>query len=137
MARDRRPEFSANSQFFIMFYPKFALDSNYTVFGRVIGGMDYVDAIERGEPPANPTKILQASLASQNKPLPVFPPQPVAPAQPAALTAPPSDEQSPAPEPSASPEPLPDTTPAPAAPTGRRHRRGGGMGGGMGGPYGQ
>ncbi|MCP6769974.1 hypothetical protein NL529_34510, partial [Klebsiella pneumoniae] len=40
----------------------------YTNFGRVIGGMGYVDAIERGEPPEHPTKILQASLASENKP---------------------------------------------------------------------
>jgi cyclophilin family peptidyl-prolyl cis-trans isomerase len=59
---------SANSQFFIVFYPRFSLDRNYTNFGRVISGMDAVDAIERGEPPANPTRILQASIASDNKP---------------------------------------------------------------------
>ena len=46
---------SANSQFFIVFYPRFSLDRNYTNFGRVIRGMDAVDAIERGEPPTNPT----------------------------------------------------------------------------------
>ena len=69
MARTNEPN-SANSQFFIVFYPRFALDYKYTVFGRVIAGMDQVDAIERGEPPANPTRILQASLASENKPRP-------------------------------------------------------------------
>src|SRR5688572_15820481 len=61
-------ENSANSQFFIVFYPRFSLDRRYTNFGRVIAGMDAVDAIERGEPPANPTRILQASVASDNKP---------------------------------------------------------------------
>jgi peptidylprolyl isomerase len=61
-------ENSANSQFFIVFYPRFSLDRRYTNFGRVISGMDGVDAIERGEPPANPTRILQASIASDNKP---------------------------------------------------------------------
>ena len=58
---------SANSQFFIVFYPRFSLDREYTNFGRVIAGMQYVDAIARGEPPANPTRILQASIASDNK----------------------------------------------------------------------
>ena len=67
MAR-AQDENSANSQFFIVFYPRFSLDRKYTNFGRVIGGMDGVDAIERGEPPANPTRILQASIASDNKP---------------------------------------------------------------------
>ncbi len=61
-------EDSANSQFFIMFYPRFTLDRRYTVFGRVIQGMDAVDAIEKGEPPANPTRILQASIAADNRP---------------------------------------------------------------------
>ena len=59
---------SANSQFFIVFYPRFALDRTYTNFGRVISNMTAVDAIERGEPPRNPTRILQASIASDNKP---------------------------------------------------------------------
>ena len=65
-------ENSANSQFFIVFYPRFSLDKRYTNFGRVIANMEGVDAITRGEPPANPTRILQASLASDNKPQ-VFP----------------------------------------------------------------
>ena len=62
-------EDSANSQFFIVFYPRFALDQQYTNFGRVISNMDAVDAINRGEPPANPDPY-PAGLASlrDNKP---------------------------------------------------------------------
>jgi peptidylprolyl isomerase len=67
MAR-AQSEDSANSQFFIVFYPHFSLDRNYTNFGRVIGNMAAVDAIQRGEPPENPTYIAQASLASEHKP---------------------------------------------------------------------
>ena len=70
MARSASPD-SANSQFFIVFYPRLNLDNNYTNFGRVISNMAAVDAIERGEPPANPTRILQASIAADNKPVPV------------------------------------------------------------------
>jgi len=70
---------SANSQFFIVFYPRFSLDKKYTVFGRVIDNMGAVDAIQRGEPPENPTRIVQASLASENKPMPTV----TAPAAPA------------------------------------------------------
>ncbi|MFN5245301.1 MAG: peptidylprolyl isomerase [Novosphingobium sp.] len=82
MARTDQPD-TANSQFFIVFSPRFALDHRYTNFGRVIAGMDYVDAIERGEPPANPTRILQASLLSEGKPRPAAP----AAAAPAAISA--------------------------------------------------
>lgn len=77
MARTNEPD-SANSQFFIVFYPRFALDRKYTVFGRVISGMEWVDKIQRGEPPQNPTKIVQASLASQNKVPPLVAPTPAA-----------------------------------------------------------
>ena len=80
MARTNEPN-SANSQFFIVFYPRFSLDHKYTIFGRVISGMQYVDAIQRGEPPANPTKIVQASLASENKAPPVAAPVVAAPAK--------------------------------------------------------
>jgi len=73
MAR-AQSEDSANSQFFINFYPRFALDKRYTNLGRVIRGMDGVDAITRGEPPQNPTRVLQASIAADNKPVPVPPP---------------------------------------------------------------
>jgi cyclophilin family peptidyl-prolyl cis-trans isomerase len=87
MARTASEKNSANSQFFIMFYPRFSLDRNYTNFGRVISGMDAVDAITRGEPPANPTVIVQASIAADNKPpkfeLPVQQPA----VQPPAITA--------------------------------------------------
>lgn len=72
MARTDEPN-SANSQFFIVFYPRSALDRKYTNFGRVIAGMDVVDKIVRGEPPARPTKIVQASIAADNKPAPVIP----------------------------------------------------------------
>jgi len=67
-------ENSANSQFFIVFYPRFSLDKRYTNFGRVIANMAAVDAINRGEPPQRPTRILQASMASDNKPQAVAPP---------------------------------------------------------------
>ncbi len=59
---------SANSQFFIVFQPRLALDKKYTVFGRVIDGMPYVDAIQRGEPPANPSRIVHAFIAADNPP---------------------------------------------------------------------
>ena len=71
MARTNEPD-TANSQFFICFQPRFSLDNKYTVFGRVTSGMQYVDAIERGEPPANPSKVLQASIAEDNAPPPAF-----------------------------------------------------------------
>jgi len=67
MAR-AQDENSANSQFFIVFYPRFSLDKRYTNLGRVIAGMDAVDQIERGEPPAHPTTIVQASIAADHKP---------------------------------------------------------------------
>ncbi len=72
MARTNEPD-TANSQFFIVFFPRFALDHKYTNFGRVISGMEYVDTIERGEPPAKPTKIVQASMLVDNKPRPAMP----------------------------------------------------------------
>jgi cyclophilin family peptidyl-prolyl cis-trans isomerase len=59
---------TANSQFYMIFQPRLSLDNKYTVFGRVLQGMQYVDAIERGEPPANPTRILHAYIASDNPP---------------------------------------------------------------------
>ena len=63
MARSQEED-SANSQFFIMFSPNMALWGKYTVFGRVIAGMDAVDAIAVGEPPAEPTKIVKATLGA-------------------------------------------------------------------------
>jgi len=63
MARTDDPD-SANSQFFIMFQPRSSLDDNYTVWGRVVRGMEHVDAIARGEPPAEPTQIVRMRVAA-------------------------------------------------------------------------
>lgn len=71
-AREGGNQDSANSQFFITFLPRFDLDRKYSVFGRVIGGMHYVDKIARGEPPANPDRILQASIAADGKREPIY-----------------------------------------------------------------
>jgi cyclophilin family peptidyl-prolyl cis-trans isomerase len=60
-ARTQDPD-TANSQFFIMFAPNPSLDNNYTVLGRVVSGMEAVDNIAPGEPPAQPTKIVRAHL---------------------------------------------------------------------------
>ena len=57
MARSSDPN-SANSQFFICFKPAPFLDRQYTVFGKVIEGMDLVDKIKRGEPAPDPDKII-------------------------------------------------------------------------------
>src|SRR4051812_37192699 len=65
-ARAENPD-SANSQFYIMLAPKLTLDGKYTVFGRVNGGMAFVDAIEKGEPPAQPSTILQASIEADHR----------------------------------------------------------------------
>lgn len=60
-ARTNEPD-TANSQFFITFVPYGSLDHHYTVIGRVISGMGAVDAIAPGEPPAEPTKIVRATI---------------------------------------------------------------------------
>jgi cyclophilin family peptidyl-prolyl cis-trans isomerase len=62
-ARTNSPD-TANSQFFIMYAPHPELDNNYTVMGRVVAGMDAVETIAVGEPPAEPTKIVRAYLGS-------------------------------------------------------------------------
>ncbi len=51
-----------NSQFFIVFADASFLDGQYTVFGKVASGMEFVDNITRGEPPANPDKIVSAKI---------------------------------------------------------------------------
>ncbi|HEY0270709.1 MAG TPA: peptidylprolyl isomerase [Sphingomonas sp.] len=100
-------ENSANSQFYIMFMPNLKLDRHYTVFGRVLSGMQYVDAIQRGEPPASATRVLRATIGDD----------------PAASTPPPL-----APPPTLAPAALPDQAPAslPSAPapakTGKKTR---------------
>ena len=63
MARAADPD-SADSQFFICFQESSWLDGQYTVWGQVTDGMDHVDAITRGEPPANPDKIEKAVIAA-------------------------------------------------------------------------
>ncbi len=63
---------SANSQFFIMFTPRLQMDREYTILGRVVGGMNFVDAIERGEPPAAPSRVVRASIGSDNIPPPTL-----------------------------------------------------------------
>lgn len=61
MARASDPD-SANSQFFIMFADGGFLDGQYTVWGEVTDGMDVVDKINKGEPPATPDKIVSMRL---------------------------------------------------------------------------
>ena len=67
MARAADDENSADSQFFIVFNRIPQLDNDYTVFGRVFGGMEFVDQINRGEPPLEPTKIVKIQVAADVK----------------------------------------------------------------------
>jgi peptidylprolyl isomerase len=62
MARSQDPN-SANSQFFIMFAPGDFLNGQYTVVGTVISGMEVVDAIAKGEPPATPDVMAKVTVA--------------------------------------------------------------------------
>ena len=64
MARSQNPN-SANSQFFICFKDASFLDSQYTVWGYVIEGMEFVDNIKLGEPPQDPDKIIKMEIASK------------------------------------------------------------------------
>jgi peptidylprolyl isomerase len=61
MARTPDPN-SANSQFFICFDDAGFLDGQYTVWGEVERGMEHVDALPKGEPPASPGKIVKAEI---------------------------------------------------------------------------
>jgi cyclophilin family peptidyl-prolyl cis-trans isomerase len=63
MARAQNPN-SANSQFFICFADAGFLDKQYTVWGKVIEGMENVDKIKRGEPVVNPDKIVSMKVAA-------------------------------------------------------------------------
>jgi cyclophilin family peptidyl-prolyl cis-trans isomerase len=100
MARTDEPN-SANSQFFIVFDPVLRLDGKYTVFGRVISGMQFVDGIVRGEPPTNPSRIVKAYIQSDGPDAAKVPLPPVAAGAPAAEAAP-----APAPEITATPAPV-------------------------------
>ncbi|HZF41938.1 MAG TPA: peptidylprolyl isomerase, partial [Sphingomonadaceae bacterium] len=96
MARSASPD-SANSQFFIMFAPRMSLDGKYTVFGRVIGGMAFVDAIKRGEGEngavqGEPSRIVKATIAGD-------------------VLAPAAGATAPAPQPAASPAPRENAAP--------------------------
>lgn len=62
-ARSQDPD-SANSQFFIMFADGHFLNGQYTVYGRVIEGMENVDRIQRGEPPINPDRMMSVKVAA-------------------------------------------------------------------------
>lgn len=62
MARTQVPD-SANSQFFICFDDAAFLDGQYTVWGQVESGMEHIDALPKGEPPASPGKITKATVS--------------------------------------------------------------------------
>jgi len=62
-ARSQNPN-SANSQFFINFKDNHFLNGQYTVYGRVIEGMDNVDKIARGEPPQNPDRMISVKVGT-------------------------------------------------------------------------
>jgi peptidylprolyl isomerase len=66
MARAQNPN-SANSQFFICFDDARFLDKQYTVWGKVIEGMDNVDKIKRGEPVRDPDKMTKVQVAADVK----------------------------------------------------------------------
>ncbi len=63
MARAQNPD-SANSQFFICFDDATFLDGKYTAWGKVIEGMENVDKIKRGEPVADPDKMVSVKVAA-------------------------------------------------------------------------
>jgi len=59
---------SGDSQFFIMFDENPSLNNNYTVWGKVVSGMEFVDNIRKGEPPINPDKIIKMQVAADAAP---------------------------------------------------------------------
>ena len=63
MARAQDPN-SANSQFFICFNDCSFLDGQYSVWGQVVEGMEFVDNITRGEPPTNPDTIIKMEIVN-------------------------------------------------------------------------
>jgi peptidylprolyl isomerase len=66
MARSRSPH-SANSQFFIMYADAPWLNSQYTAWGEVTSGMEFIDQIKKGEPPAKPDVIVKMQVAADVK----------------------------------------------------------------------
>jgi cyclophilin family peptidyl-prolyl cis-trans isomerase len=107
MARTANPN-SANSQFFICFTDDGCsfLTGQYTVWGQVTEGMEHVDAIAKGEPPASPDKIIKASIAADTA-------NDTAAAAPAEKAAPPAPAAEPAPAPEA-PSETAENAPKPA-----------------------
>ena len=89
---------TANSQFYIMLMPTLRLDNRYTAFGRVVSGMQFVDAIEKGEPPVNPSRIVRAWIQADGENAPLRP-------LPAVAAPVPAPTPAPSPEPSATPQP--------------------------------
>ena len=67
MARPQDPN-SANSQFFIMFDAAPPLDGQYTIVGNVESGMEIVDKIKKGEPVADPDRMIRVQVAADAKP---------------------------------------------------------------------
>jgi peptidylprolyl isomerase len=67
MARKGNSNDSANSQFFIMFADGSSLNGQYTVIGEVLSGMEVVDKLAKGEPPANPDKMVRVQVAADAK----------------------------------------------------------------------
>ena len=102
MARAKDPN-TGNSQFYIVLQPVLKLDRTYTVWGRVVSGMEFVDLIEKGEPPENPSKIIRASIGADKVP----PPAPSSPIPAASLTPPDQPAMQPLTFPQAPPPPKP------------------------------
>ncbi len=66
MARSQDPN-SGDSQFFICFAPAHFLNGQYTVWGEVTEGMEFVDAIKKGEPPSNPDSMIKVLVGADDK----------------------------------------------------------------------
>jgi peptidylprolyl isomerase len=67
MARKGNSNDSANSQFFVMFADGAFLNGQYTVVGEVLSGMDVVDKLQKGEPPATPDRMTRVQVAADAK----------------------------------------------------------------------
>ena len=63
-ARTNSPN-TANSQFYICFAPAPFLDGQYTIWGQIVSGMEYIDQLNKGEPPKNPDKIIKMRLMAE------------------------------------------------------------------------
>ena len=66
MARSQNPD-SGDSQFFICFAPAHFLNGQYTVWGEVTEGMDFVDKIKKGEPPSSPDSMVKVLVGADDK----------------------------------------------------------------------